>query len=104
MKVCSLLDEGDYDRIGEVTFEAVPAWDLSAPALEFEFDERTQGAEEMVLDGLLAAHEEALGVADLLDHTTGVTHPKCLFVETKSFKKRRDEASGRVPPPCKGTM
>ena len=67
MKVCSLLDEGGDDRIGEVTFEAVPAWDLSAPALEFEFDERTQAAKKVVANGLLAAHEEAFGVADLLD-------------------------------------
>ena len=67
MSVCSLLDEVGHDGVGEMTFEAVPAWDLPAPALEFEFHERPQATEEMIADGLLAAHEEALGVADLLD-------------------------------------
>ena len=69
MSVCSLLDEGGHACISEVTFEAVPARDLSAPALEFEFDERAQATEEVVADGLPAAHEEALGVTDLLDGT-----------------------------------
>ena len=69
MSACSLLDEAGHDRVGKVTFEAVPAFDLAAPALEFQFHERTQGAEEMVADGLLATHEEAFGVADLLDGT-----------------------------------
>ncbi len=69
MRACSLLDEAGHDGIGEVTFEPIPALDLAAPALEFEFDERTQATEEVVADGLLAAHEEALGVADLLDGT-----------------------------------
>ncbi len=76
MSACSLLDKAGHNHVGEVTFEAgevtfeaVPALDLSAPALEFEFDKRTQAAEKMIADGLLAAHEEALGVADLLDRT-----------------------------------
>ena len=67
MKVCSLLDEVGHGLVGEVTFERVPAFDLAAPALEFEFHERTQAAKEMVVNGLLAAHEEAFGVADLLE-------------------------------------
>ena len=67
VSACSLLDEVRHDRVGEMTFEAVPALDLSAPALEFEFDERTQATEEVVADGLLATHEEPFGVANLLD-------------------------------------
>ena len=69
MSAGSLLDEVGHDCIGEVTFEAVPALDLSAPALEFQLHERTQATEEVIADGLPAAHEEALGVADLLDGT-----------------------------------
>ena len=67
MSVCSLMDEVCYDCISEAAFEAVPALDLPAPALEFEFDKRPQATEEMVADGLSAAHKESFGVADLLD-------------------------------------
>ena len=67
MRVCSLFDEVSHGVIGEVTFEAVPAVDLAAPALEFQLHERTQATEEMVADGLLATHEEPFGVADLLE-------------------------------------
>ena len=67
MSACSLLDEVRHDRVGEMTFEAVPALDLSAPALEFEFHERTQATEKVVADGLLATHEEPFGVANLFD-------------------------------------
>ena len=67
MRACSLLDEVCHGRIGKVAFEAVPAFDFSALALEFEFHERTQATEEMVAGGLLATHEEPLGVADLLE-------------------------------------
>src|SRR3954452_23057789 len=52
-----------------MTFERVPAFDLSAPALDFQLHERTQGAEKMVADGGFPAHEELLGMADLLDGT-----------------------------------
>ena len=69
MRTSSLLDEVSHDCIGEVAFEPVPAFDLPSPALEFEFDEGTQATEEMVADGLLGAHEEALGMADLLERT-----------------------------------
>ena len=69
MSACSLLDEGGHSLIGEVTFEAVPALDLAAPALEFAFHERPQATEEMVADGSLATHEEAFSVAHLLDRT-----------------------------------
>jgi hypothetical protein len=62
-----LLDEVGHDRVGEMTFEAVPALDLSAPALEFEFHERTQATEKVVADGLLAAHKEPFGVANLFE-------------------------------------
>ena len=67
MRAGSLLDEVGHDRVGEVAFEAVPAFDLPAPALEFEFHERTQATEEMVADGLPAPHEEPFGVAELLE-------------------------------------
>ncbi len=67
VSACSLLNKGGHGLVGNVAFEAVPTFDLPAPALEFEFHERTQATEEVVADGLLAAHEEALGVADLLD-------------------------------------
>ena len=52
MLACSLLDEICHNVIGEVTFEAVPVLDLTAPALEFEFHERAQAAKEMVADVL----------------------------------------------------
>ena len=67
MRANSLLDEVGHDGIGEVAFEAVPVLDLSTPALKFEFDKRAQATEEMVADGLLAAHEEPLRMADLLE-------------------------------------
>ena len=69
MRVCSLLDEASDGCIGEVTFEAVPALELAAPALEFEFGEGPQATEEVVADGLPATHEEPFGVADLLERT-----------------------------------
>ena len=69
MSACSLLDEVCHGGISKVTFKAVPALDLSTPALEFEFHERPQATEEMVADGLLAAHKEPFRVADLLDGT-----------------------------------
>ena len=69
VRVCSLLDEVGHDCVGEVTFEAVPAFDLSTPALEFQLHERTQTTEEMVADGSLPTHEELFGVADLFDGT-----------------------------------
>ena len=80
VRACSLLDEVCHDGIGEVTFEAVPAFDFAAPALEFEFDERTQAAEEMVADGLFAAHKEPFGMADLLDGTMIALHGPVLPV------------------------
>ena len=67
MSTCSLLDEVGHGLIGNVALEGVPAFDLSAPALEFECHERTQAAEEMIVDGLFAAHKEPFRVADLLD-------------------------------------
>ena len=66
MRACSLLDEVCHDSIDEVAFEAVPALDLAALALEFEFEKRPQATEEVVADGLLATHEKAFGMADLL--------------------------------------
>ena len=67
MKACSLLDEAGYGPVGNMALERVPAFDLATPASEFQLHERTQATEEVVADGLLAAHEEAFGVADLLD-------------------------------------
>ena len=69
MSAGSLMDEVCHDGVGEMTFEAVPAFDLAAPALEFQLDERTQATEEMVVDGSLPTHEEPLGVADLFNRT-----------------------------------
>jgi hypothetical protein len=69
MRACSLLGEVGHGNIGKVAFEAVPAFDLSAPALEFQIHECTQATEEMVADGLLPTHEESFGVTDLLART-----------------------------------
>ena len=69
MRACSLLDEVSHDNIGEVTFKAVPALDLATPALEFQLHKRPQATEEMVANGLFAAHEEAFGMANLFDRT-----------------------------------
>ena len=69
MKVHSLPDEVGHSVVEEMTFERVPAFDLSAPALDFQLHERTQSAEKMVADGGFPAHEELLGMADLLDGT-----------------------------------
>ena len=65
MRAYSLLDKVGYGGIGEVAFETIPAFDLAAPALEFEFHERPQATEEVVADGLFATHEEPLGVTEL---------------------------------------
>ena len=69
MRACSLLDEVSHSVIGKMTFEAVPVLALAAPALEFEFGERTQATEEVVADGFVATHEEPFGVADLFEGT-----------------------------------
>lgn len=63
----SLLNEVGDGCIGEMTFEGVPAFDLSTPALEFQVDEGAQTTEEVVLDGSFPAHEELLRSTDLFD-------------------------------------
>ena len=55
--------------VGEVTFEVVPAFDLTAPALEFHLHEGTQTTEEMVAHGPFPAHEELFRSTDLLART-----------------------------------
>ena len=67
VEVYCLLDEVGHRVVEEMTFERVPAFELPAPALDFQLHERTQGAEKMVADGGFPAHEELLGVADLLN-------------------------------------
>jgi hypothetical protein len=63
------LDEVCHRLVGEMAFERIPAFDLSAPALEFQLDESPQGTEEMVADGGLPAHEKPFRVADLFDRS-----------------------------------
>jgi hypothetical protein len=67
VSACSLLDEVCHCLIDEMAFERIPAFDLSAPALDFQLHEGAQGAEEMIANGSFPAHEEAFCAAELLD-------------------------------------
>ena len=67
MRACSLFHEGGDCLVSKMAFEAVPALDFATPALKFEFHEGPQATEEVVVDGLFAAHKEPLGMADLFE-------------------------------------
>ena len=66
MLTCHLVDEGPNRLINEVAFEFIPTCHQAAGAPLFQLEEGSQGAEDVIANGPLPAHEELLGMADLL--------------------------------------
>jgi hypothetical protein len=64
---CHLLDEGANRLVNEVAFEFVPTGNQTTGAPLLQLEEGPQGAENMIGNGPLPAHEELLGMADLLE-------------------------------------
>src|SRR3954451_19518564 len=62
-----LLDEVSDRMVNEVTFEFIPTGNQATRASLLQLEEGPQGAEDVVANGRLPAHEELLGVADLLE-------------------------------------
>ena len=64
---CHLLDEGSNRLVNEVAFECIPTGNQATGTSRLQLEEGPQGAEDVVANGRLPAHEELLGVADLLE-------------------------------------
>ena len=67
MLSCHLLDEGSNRLVNEVAFEFIPTGNQATEAPLLQLEKGAQGAEDVIANGPLPAHEELLGVADLLE-------------------------------------
>ena len=62
-----LLDEVSNRAVDEVPFKFIPAGDQATEASLLQLEEGPQGAEDMIANGPLPAHEEPLDMAGLLE-------------------------------------
>ena len=67
MLTCHLLNEGSDRLVNEVAFEFIPTANQATGTLLLQLEEGAQGAEDVIADGPLPAHEELLRMADLLE-------------------------------------
>ena len=67
MLSCHLVDEGSNRLVNEVAFEFIPTDNQATGASLLQLEEGAQGAEDVIANGPLPAHEELLGMADLLE-------------------------------------
>jgi hypothetical protein len=65
---CHLLDEVADRLVNEVAFEFIPAGDQATGASLLQLEEGAQGAEDVIANGPLPAHEESLRMAGLCDY------------------------------------
>jgi hypothetical protein len=63
-----LVDEVSDRLVNEVAFEFIPTGNQSPAASLLQLEKGAQGAEDMIANGPLPAHEEPLRMAGLLDH------------------------------------
>lgn len=64
-----LRDKARDGLIRQVAFEFIPGSDQAAGAFDLQVQERPQCAANLIADGLLPTHQEALGMAELLEGT-----------------------------------
>jgi hypothetical protein len=64
---CHLVDEGANRLVNEVAFKFIPTGNQATGASLLQLEEGAQGAEDVIANGPLPAHEELLCVADLLE-------------------------------------
>ena len=67
MLTCHSVDEVSDGLVNEVSFEFIPTGNQATRASLLQLEEGAQGAEAMIANGSLPAHEELLRVADLLN-------------------------------------
>ena len=60
MLICHLVDEGPYRLIYEVAFECIPTANQATAAPLLQLEEGPQGAEDVIANRPLPAHEELL--------------------------------------------
>jgi hypothetical protein len=64
---CHLVDEGSDRLVNEVAFEFIPTGNQATAASLLQLEEGAQDAEDVIANGPLPAHEELLGMAELLE-------------------------------------
>ena len=67
MLTCHLVDEVCDRVVNEVALEFIPTGNQATGASFLQLEEGAQGAEDMIANGPLPAHEELLRVAELFN-------------------------------------
>ena len=88
MLTCHLLDEGSDHLVNEVAFKFIPTGNQATGTSLLQLEEGAQGAEDMIANGPLPAHEELLGMAGLLEGPNLQWRDRSKPEASRALKKR----------------